>query len=85
MVKYKILWESLKETADLFAEKEGFDNIKWSVLLKIMKDSEETLESLELSNGTTLSTVIEALEFGFACWGALMMVLVFMERIAYVG
>ena len=75
MVKYKILWESLKETADLFAAKEGFDDLKWSFLLKIMKDSEETLESVELSNGTALSTVVNALEFGFACWGVIALVM----------
>lgn len=85
MVKYKILWESLKETADLFATMEGFDDMKWSVLLKMMKDGEEMFEPGELSNGTALSTVVKALEFGFACLGVLMLVLVFMGRIAYVG
>ena len=75
MVKYKILWESLKETADLFAAKEGFDDLKWSFLLKMMKDGEETLESVELSNGTALSTVVNALEFGFACWGVIALVM----------
>ena len=74
-MKYKILWESLKETADLFAAKEGFDDVKWSVLLKMMKDGEETLESLELSNGTALSTIVNALEFGFACWGVIALVM----------
>ena len=74
-MKYKILWESLKKTADLFAAKEGFDDVKWSVLLTMMKDSEETLESLELSNGTALSTVVNALEFGFACWGVIALVM----------
>ena len=75
MVKHKILWESLKETADLFAAKEGFDDLKWSLLLKMMKDSEETLESLDLSNGTALSTIVDALEFGFACWGVVALVM----------
>ena len=75
MVKHKILWESLKETADLFAAKEGFDDLKWSLLLKMMKDGEETLESLDLSNGTALSTIVEALEFGFACWGGIALVM----------
>ena len=75
MVKYKILWESLKETADFFATKEGFDDMKWSVLSKIMKYGEETLESLDNSNGTVLSTVVDALEFGFACWGVVALVM----------
>ena len=74
-MKYKILWESLKETADLFAEKEGFDNIRWSVLLKMMKYSEEALESVEFPNGTALSTIVDALEFGFACWGVIALVI----------
>ena len=74
-MKYKILWESLKETADLFAAKEGFDDLKWSLLLKMMKDGEETLESLELPNGTALSTIVNALEFGFACWGVVALVM----------
>lgn len=75
MVKYRILWESLKKTADFFAAKEGFDDVKWNVLLKIMKDGEETLKSLDNSNGTVLSTVVDALEFGFACWGAVALVM----------
>lgn len=74
-MKYKILWESLKATADFLAAKEGFNDLKWSSLLKIMKDGEETLESVELSNGTALSTVVEALEFGFACWGVVALVM----------
>ena len=75
MVKHKILWESLKETADLFASKEGFYDLKWSLLLKMMKDGEATLESLDLSNGTALSTIVDALEFGFACWGVIALVM----------
>lgn len=44
-MKYKILWESLKETADHFATIEGFNDVRWSVLSKMMKDGEEMLES----------------------------------------
>ena len=75
MVKYKILWESLKETADLFAAIEGFDDVKWSVLSKMMKDGEEMFESGELYNGTALSTIVKTLEFGFACWGVIALVM----------
>lgn len=74
-MKYKILWESLKETADLFATIEGFDDVKWSVLSKMMKDGEEMFESGELYNGTALSTVVKALEFGFACLGVIALVM----------
>lgn len=85
MVKYKILWESLKETADFFAAMEGFDDLRWSVLSKMMKDGEEMLESGELSNGTALFTVVKALKFGFACLGLITLVLIAMGRLAYVG
>mgnify|MGYP006871005812 FL=1 len=85
MVKYKILWESLKETADLFATMEGFDDMKWSVLSKMMKDGEEMFESGELYNGTVLSMVVKALAFGFACLGLITLVLIVMGRLAYVG
>lgn len=74
-MKYRILWESLKETADHMASIEGFDDLKWSVLSKMMKDGEEMFESGELSNGTVLSTVVKALEFGFACWGVIAFVM----------
>lgn len=75
MVKYKILWESLKETADLFATMEGFDDMKWSVLSKMMKDGEEMFESGELSNGTVLSTVVKALALSFVCWGVIVLIM----------
>lgn len=75
MVKYKILWESLKETADHMATIEGFDDLKWSVLSKMMKDGEEMFESGDLYNGTALSMIVKALEFGFACWGVIALVM----------
>ena len=77
MVKYKILWESLKETADHMASMEGFDDLslRWSVLSKMMKDGEEMFESGELYNGTALSTVVKALGFGFACLGVIALVM----------
>lgn len=51
----------------------------------MMKDGEEMFESGELYNGTALSTVIKALEFGFACLGLITLVLIVMGRLAYVG
>ena len=74
-MKYKILWEALKDTADHFAAMEGFDDLKWSVLSKMMKDGEEMFESGELYNGTALSTVVKALGFGFACLGVIALVM----------
>lgn len=75
MVKYKILWESLKETADFFATMKGFDDVRWSVLSKMMKDGEEMFGSMESHNGTALFIIIEALEFGFACLGVIALVM----------
>lgn len=69
MVKYKILWESLKDTAETLTEIEGFDDLSWHRLLKLMKDGEEMVESEKWYNGTVLIMILEALEFGFACFG----------------
>lgn len=75
MVKYKILWESLKETAEEMTAIEGIDDLSWNWLLKMMKDGEEMVESGELSNRTALFTVVKALEFGFACLGVIALVM----------
>lgn len=76
MVKYKILWEALKETAETMTEIEGFDDtFRWSVLSKMMKDGEEMFGSMESHNGTALFIIIEALEFGFACLGVIALVM----------
>lgn len=75
MVKYKILWESLKETAEEMAATELLDDLKWSVLLKMMKDGEEMFESGKLHNGTVLTTVVKALVFSFACLGMILLVM----------
>lgn len=75
MVKYKILWEALKDTAETLTEIEGFDDLSWHRLLKLMKDGEEMVESEKWYNGTVLTTVLEALEFGFACWGVIALVM----------
>lgn len=74
MVKYRILWEALKETAEVMTATELLDDLKWSTLLKMMNDGEKMFESGELSNRTALSTVVKALEFGFACWGVIALV-----------
>lgn len=74
-MKYRILWEALKETAEEMTAIEGIDDLSWNWLLKMMKDGEEMLESGELSNGTALFTVVKALEFGFACLGVIALVM----------
>lgn len=45
------------------------------MLSKMMKDGEEMFESGELYNGTALSTIVKALEFGFACWGVIALIM----------
>jgi hypothetical protein len=84
-LKYRMMWESLKDTAEIMIEDGIVGEVSWCTLLEMMKDGEEMFESGELYNGTALFTIVKALEFGFACLGVLMLVLVFMGRIAYVG
>lgn len=51
----------------------------------MMKHGEKMFDPEKRSSGTFLTEFVNALEFGFACLGALTLVLVFMGRIAYVG
>lgn len=74
MVKYKILWEALKETAETLTE-QGFDDLSWHTLLKLMKEGEETVESEKWYNDSVLITVAKALGFSVACWGVLALVM----------
>lgn len=71
MVKYKILWEALKDTAETLSEIEGFDDLSWHRLLNLMKDGEEMVESEKWYNGT----VVKALGFSIACWGVIALVM----------
>lgn len=73
-MKYKILWEALKDTAEALTE-EGFDDLSWHTLLKLMNDGEEMVESEKWYTGSVLDTVVEALGFGFACWGVVALVM----------
>lgn len=75
MVKYKILCESLKETADHMAAIELLDDFKWSMLLKMMKNGEEMFESGESYKGAVLSAIVKAFGFSIACWGVLALVM----------
>lgn len=76
MVKYKILWEALKEIAEIMTEIEGFDDaLRWSLLLEIMKDNEEMVKPEKWYNGTVLTTVVKAFGFAIACWGVIALVM----------
>lgn len=74
MVKYKILWEALKDTAETLTE-EGFDDVSWHTLLNLMNDGEEMVESEKWYTGTVLSTVVKAFGFSIACWGVIALVM----------
>lgn len=59
--------------------------VSWRTLLELMQHGEKLFEPEKRFSGTFLTEFVNALEFGFACLGVLMLVLVFMGRIAYVG
>lgn len=85
-MKYRMMWESLKDTAKIMIEDGIVGEVSWCTLLELMQHGEEMFEPEERSNERTfLILFVNALEFGFACLGALTLVLVFMGRIAYVG
>ena len=69
-MKYKILWEALKDTAETLTE-EGFDDLSWHTLLNLMNDGEKMVKSEKWYTGTVLSTVVRALGFSIACWGVI--------------
>ncbi len=71
-MKYKILWEALKDTAETLTEIEGFDDtLRWSLLLKMMNDGEEMVKPEKWYNGT----IVKALGFAIACWGVIALVM----------
>lgn len=73
-MKYKILWEALKDTAETLTE-EGFDDLSWHTLLNLMNDGEKMVESEKWYTGTVLSTVVKAFGFSIACWGVIALVM----------
>lgn len=90
MSAYKIMWDSLKGTAEVMVEtgktlkvEDGVNAVRWSTLLDMMEEGEKVCKVNKQCNG--IDTIGDALEFGFACLGVLTLVLVFMGRIAYVG
>ena len=84
-MKYKMMWEALKDTAEVMIADGIVDEVSWRVLLEMMQHGEKMFEPEKRFSGTFLTEFVNALEFGFACLGVLMLVLVFMGRIAYVG
>lgn len=85
-MKYKMMWEALKDTAEVMIEDGIVGEVSWCTLLDIMRHGEKMFKPEKRSSERTFLTVfVNALEFGFACLGVLTLVLVFMGRIAYVG
>lgn len=85
-MKYKMMWEALKDTAEVMIADGIVGEVSWRTLLDLMQQGEKMFEPEKRSNERTfLILFVNALEFGFACLGVLMLVLVFMGRIAYVG
>lgn len=85
-MKYRMMWEALKETAEVMIADGIVGEVSWRTLLDLMQQGEKMFEPEKRSSERTFLIVfVNALEFGFACLGALMLVLVFMGRIAYVG
>ena len=84
-MKYRMMWEALKDTAEVMIADGIVSEVSWRALLDLMQQGEKMFEPEKRFSGTFLTEFVDALEFGFACLGVLMLVLVFMGRIAYVG
>lgn len=85
-MKYRMMWEALKDTAEVMIADGIVGEVSWRTLLDLMQQGEKMFEPEERSNERTfLILFVNVLEFGFACLGALTLVLVFMGRLAYVG
>lgn len=85
-MKYRMMWEALKDTAEVMIADGIVGEVSWRTLLDLMQQGEKMFEPEKRSSERTFLIVfVNALEFGFACLGVLMLVLVFMGRIAYVG
>ena len=84
-MKYRMMWEALKDTAEVMIADGIVSEVSWRTLLDLMQQGEKMFEPENLSSERTFLIVfVNALEFGFACLGVLTLVLVFMGRIAYV-
>lgn len=85
-MKYKMMWEALKDTAEVMIADGIVGEVSWRTLLEMMQHGEKMFKpEKQSSERTFLIVFVDALEFGFACLGVLMLVFVFMGRIAYVG
>lgn len=85
-MKYRMMWEALKDTAEVMIADGIVGEVSWRTLLEMMNHGEKLFELEKRSSEWTFLTVlVDALEFGFACLGVLTLVLSVMGRLAYVG
>lgn len=84
-MKYRMMWEALKDTAEVMIADGIVGEVSWRTLLELMQHGEKMFKPDERSSVTFLTVFVDALEFGFACLGVLTLVLSVMGRIAYVG
>lgn len=84
-MKYRMMWEALKDTAEVMIEDGIVGEVSWRTLLEMMNHGEKLFEPEKRFSGTFLKLFVDALEFGFACLGVLTLVLSVMGRLAYVG
>lgn len=85
-MKYRMMWEALKDTAEVMIADGIVGEVSWRTLLDLMQQGEKMFEPEKRSSERTFLIVfINALEFGFACLGVLTLVLSMIGRIAYVG
>lgn len=84
---YKIMWDALREINLKFMEMheskvspDMSKGLSYESFLYLMDEIEE-----QCGGNKQWNVIVDALEFGFACLGALTLVLVLMGRLAYVG
>lgn len=86
MVAYRIMWDSLKELAErnlkigeILKINDDDNTVCWSLLLDMMKESEEFCEVNKWYNGTIPEdmpiTIVSAFVVAFAVYGAFQFVL----------
>lgn len=66
-LKYKMMWESLKDTAEIMIADGIVSDVSWRTLLDLMQQGEKMFEpEKQSSERTFLILFVNALEFGFA-------------------
>lgn len=69
-MKYRMMWEALKDTAEVMIADGIVSEVSWRALLDLMQQGEKMFEPEKRFSGTFLTEFVDALEFGFACLGS---------------